>query len=263
MTTSTPSPSGRSEETPAVTERTARRSAETALFMRDHVLSLVSHDLRSPLNAIHSWAYVLDRKIDTNDATAQRALEGIRSGVEQQVKLLESIVDTTRAETKALALTRAPFALRPLLDETIGDVREALAVRRGVTLELDSSLGAQQLNGDRERLAAALWLLGTFAVEASASGTTVKIDANVDASMFHATVVWQATPAALTDTALPHVLENFARAQATHPREAGRISWVLGLCKRIAEAHDGAFEQGEWADGQPTTLKLRVPLAGA
>ena len=80
--------------------------------MRDHVLSLVSHDLRSPLNAIHSWAYVLDRKIDANDATAQRALEGIRNGVEQQVKLLESIVDTTRAETRALALNRAPFALR-------------------------------------------------------------------------------------------------------------------------------------------------------
>jgi signal transduction histidine kinase len=263
VTTSTPSSSGSNEETSAVAERTARRCAETALFMRDHVLSLVSHDLRSPLNAIHSWAYVLDRKIDTNDATAQRALEGIRNGVEQQVKLLESIVDTTRAETKALVLKRAPFALRPLLDETIGDVREALAVRRGVALELNSPLAAQQMDGDRERLAAALWLLVAFAVEASASGTTVTLDADVDASTFRATVAWQATPAALTDAALPHVLENFARAQATQPREASRISWVLGLCKRIAEAHDGAFEQGEWADGQPTTLKLRVPLSGA
>ncbi len=262
MTTSTPSSSG-NEEMSAVTERTARRSAETALFMRDHVLSLVSHDLRSPLNAIHSWAYVLDRKIDATDATAQRALEGIRSGVEQQVKLLESIVDTTRAETRALALQRAPFAVRPLLDETIGDVRAALAVRRDVALELNTALAEQRIDADRERLAAALWLLAVFAVEASARGATVTLDASVDASMFHASVSWQATPAALTDAALPHVLENFARAQATHPREAGRISWVLGLCKRVAEAHDGAFEQGEWTDGVPTTLKLRVPLAGA
>jgi signal transduction histidine kinase len=231
--------------------------------MRDHVLSLVSHDLRSPLNAIHSWAYVLDRKIDVNDATAQRALEGIRNGVDQQVKLLESIVDTTRAETKALALNRAPFALRPLLDETIGDVRDGLASRRGVSLALNTPLAAQQMDGDRERLAAALWLLVTFAVEAGANGATVTLDADVDASKFCATVSWQAAPAALTDPALPHVLETFARAQATHPREAARISWVLGLCKRIAEAHDGTFEQGEWSEGQPTTLKLRVPLAGA
>ena len=247
----------------AVNERTARRCAETALFMRDHVLSLASHDLRSPLNAIHSWAYVLDRKVDPSDATAQRALEGIRNGVEQQVKLLESIVDTTRAETKSLMLKRAPFALRPLLDETLDDVRDALAAQRGVALELNSPLVAQQMDGDRERLAAALWLLATFAVEASASGTTVTLDAGIEGSMFCINAVWPAAPAVLTDPALPHVLENFARAQATHPREAGRISWVLGLCKRVAEAHDGAFEQGEWAGGQPTTLKLRVPLAGA
>lgn len=247
----------------AASERTARRCAETALFMRDHVLSLVSHDLRSPLNAIHSWAYVLDRKVDANDATAQRALEGIRNGVDQQVKLLEAIVDTTRAETRSLALNRAPFALRALVDETLGDVRDALAAQRNVALELDTPLDAHQLDGDRERLAAALWLLVTFAVEASASGTTVVLSGRADASTFEAAVTWPHARAALTDAALPHVLEKFAREQAAHPREAGRISWVLGLCKRIAEAHDGGFEQGEWIDGQPSMLKLRVPLAGA
>jgi signal transduction histidine kinase len=94
--------------------RTAYLCAETALFMRDHVLSLVSHDLRGPLNAIHSWAYVLERKLDANDPAAQRAIVGIRSGVDQQVKLLESIVDTTRAGTKTLALVREPFALQAL-----------------------------------------------------------------------------------------------------------------------------------------------------
>jgi signal transduction histidine kinase len=246
---------------PAISERTARRSAETALFMRDHVLSLVSHDLRSPLNAIHSWAYVLERKVDTSDATAQRALDGIRSGVEQQVKLLESIVDTTRAETKTLALDKAPFALRPLLDETVTEVRDALALPRNITLKLDSSLNAEQLNGDRERVAAALWLLVMFAVEASASGATVTLGASVDASTLHATVTYHATPAAMSDPALPHVLENFARSQACQPREAGRIAWVLALCKRVAEAHDGAFEQDDWLEGQPSTLKLHVPLA--
>jgi signal transduction histidine kinase len=96
-------------------ERIAHLRAEAALFMRDHVLSVVSHDLRGPLNAIHSWGYVLERKVDPNDSAAQRALAGIRSGVEQQVKLIEQSVDTTRAETKALQVALAPVALRPLL----------------------------------------------------------------------------------------------------------------------------------------------------
>jgi K+-sensing histidine kinase KdpD len=229
--------------------------------MRDHVLSLVSHDLRSPLNAIHSWAYVLERKVDGADATAQRALAGIRSGVEQQVQLLEAIVDTTRAETKTLALRRSQFELRPLVDETVIDVRSMLAEPRGVALLLETPLAAEVLDGDRERLAAALWLMLTFAVEASARGAAVKLQTHADGSTWHASVQFDASFTALVDAQQPHLLEAFARKQACEPREASRISWVLSLCKRVAEAHEGAFDQGECSEGQPAVLSLRVPLA--
>ncbi|MBV8626969.1 MAG: HAMP domain-containing histidine kinase [Paraburkholderia sp.] len=235
-------------------ERTARLRAETALFMRDHVLSVVSHDLRSPLNAIHSWAYVLERKVDAADATAQRALGGIRSGVEQQVKLLENIVDTTRAETKSLALARARFALRSTIDASADEVRGALAGARDVTIAIDSPLADETLNGDKERIAQALWLMLTYAVESSARGAAVKLASTVDTTTWHTSVVF--TPdTALGDPAVPHLLEAFARRQAQEPREAGRIAWVLALCKRIGEAHGGQFEQ------QDGTLTLRVPFA--
>ncbi|WP_144137764.1 sensor histidine kinase [Paraburkholderia sp. BCC1884] len=245
----------------AVSERTAYLRAETALFMRDHVLSLVSHDLRGPLNAIHSWAYVLERKLDANDPNAQRAVTGIRSGVDQQVKLLETIVDATRAETKSLALTYAPFPLHPLLDENVEEVRSELARRRDVELQVDSQLGTEQLNGDRTRLAAALWLMLTFAVEASVEGATVKLVTRADTSAWHAAVTYDANATALSDPALPHVLEAFARKQAGEPREAKRIAWVLALCKRVAEAHGGAFEQIDATTGEPATLSLRIPLS--
>jgi hypothetical protein len=65
---------------------------------------------------------------------------------------------------------------------------------------------------------------------------------------------------------LPHVLEAFARKQAREPREAKRIAWVLALCKRVAEAHGGSFEQVDAAGGEPganatATLALRIPLS--
>ncbi|MFP3568962.1 sensor histidine kinase [Paraburkholderia sp. SIMBA_030] len=247
----------------AVSERAARLRAETALFMRDHVLSLVSHDLRGPLNAIHSWAYVLERKLDANDPNSQRAVTGIRSGVDQQVKLLETIVDATRAETKTLALAYAPFPLHPLLDETVEEVRSGLARSRGVEIAVDSQLATEQLNGDRERLAAALWLMLTFAVEASAEGATVTLATRADAATWHATVTFNVAAAALDDPALPHVLEAFARKQAREPREAKRIAWVFALCKRVAEAHGGSFEQSDTQDAEAGTLALHVPLSAA
>jgi signal transduction histidine kinase len=245
----------------AVSERTAHLRAETALFMRDHVLSLVSHDLRGPLNAIHSWAYVLERKLDANDANSQRAITGIRNGVDQQVKLLETIVDATRAETRTLALACAPFPLHPLLDETVGEVRSGLARSRGVELAIDSQLATEQLNGDRERLAAALWVMLTFAVEAGAEGAKVNLTTRADATAWHVTVSFDMSPAALDDPSLPHVLEAFARKQAHEPREARRIAWVFALCKRVAEAHGGSFEQDDTQEGEAATLALRVPLS--
>ncbi|TAL91953.1 MAG: HAMP domain-containing histidine kinase [Paraburkholderia sp.] len=238
-------------------ERTAHLCAEAALFMRDHVLSLVSHDLRSPLNAIHSWAYVLERKLDAGDATAQRAITGIRGGVEQQVKLLESLVDATRAETKSLALDRAPFALAAMIDATLDAVRTPFAQARAVTVTSGSALAGGALNGDAERLAQALWLMLTFAIESSARETGIVLESTLEGTLWQATVTWTPAPAALDDPALPHLLEAFARRQAQEPREAGRIAWVLALCKRVAEAHGGKFEQHE------ATLVLRIPLAAA
>ena len=262
MTTSSTGTAGAQPVTSglAVSERTARLRAESALFMRDHVLSLVSHDLRGPLNAIHSWAYVLERKLDANDPNSQRAVTGIRNGVDQQVKLLETVVDATRAETKSLALAYAPFPLHPLLDETAEEVRTGLARTRGVEIAIESQLATEQLNGDRERLAAALWLMTTFAVESSAQGGTVTLLSRADATSWHTTVNYQSS-AALDDPSLPHVLEAFARKQAREPREANRIAWVLALCKRVAEAHGGSFEQHDATESAPATLALRVPLS--
>jgi K+-sensing histidine kinase KdpD len=241
-------------------ERFARLRAETALFMRDHVLSTVSHDLRSPLNAIHSWAYVLERKLDASDGTAQRALAGIRSGVEQQVKLLDETVDSTRAETKALALQCAPFSIRALVERVNDDVRRALADARNVSITVNCTLNPEQCEGDRERLSQALWVMLTFAVEGSAPGATASFTSSIDAGFWRVEVANVADFAALGANEIPHAFESFARKQAMQPREPGRIAWVLALSQRVAVAHGGTFEQTPTIDGERSRLTLRVPL---
>jgi signal transduction histidine kinase len=243
-------------------ERLAHLRAEAALFMRDNVLGVVSHDLRGPLNAIHSWGYVLERKIDAADPAAQRALAGIRSGVEQQVKLIEQTVDTTRAETKALALSLTPSALRPLIEHSADLARASLANARGVTVGVDSPLAEEQIEGDTERLTQAIWLMLVFATEASARGGSVVLASQVEGSTWRTEVRYTVSAPALVDKQAPHALEAFARRQATQPREAGRIAWGLALCKRVAEAHGGSFDHVDIVDGAAVSMNLRVPLSG-
>lgn len=229
--------------------------------MRDHVLSLVSHDLRSPLNAIHSWAYVLERKLDATDASAQRALAGIRSGVEQQVKLLEDAVDKTRAETKSLPLARESFPISAAVERALADAKLAIVEARGTSIEIQSSVDAQWCDGDRERLAQAIWTMLVFAAEASAPGARLSLASSLDNAFWRVEVGYVASFAALSDAELPHAMEPFARSQAMQPREAGRIAWALALPQRVAVAHGGTFEQSATVDGEPCSLVLRVPLA--
>lgn len=228
--------------------------------MRDHVLSIISHDLRSPLNAIHSWAYVLESKLDRHDAAAQRALLGIRSGVDQQVKLLEDAVDSTRAQTKALALQRASFAVRPVLERVSEEVKVWLADARASTVVVDSSLDTQRCDGDRERLAQAVWTMLAFAVEASTRASEIVVSSAIDAGFWRVDVAHTMCFAVLNDAELPHAFEPFARSQVMQPREAGRAAWALALPQRVAVAHGGTFEQSPSMDGGPSKLSLRVPL---
>ncbi|HTH62570.1 MAG TPA: HAMP domain-containing sensor histidine kinase [Paraburkholderia sp.] len=244
---------------PSRSERIAHLSAVVALFMRDHVLSRVSHDLRSPLNAIHSWAYVLERKIDAADTSAQRAIGGIRTGVEQQVQLLERIVDTTRNETRRLRIDTKPFPADAMIHDAIDDARIALADERGVSIDEHGMPCGATINGDAERCRQALWLMLVFAVEASAQGANVTLGVSQDNAQLRIVVSFVAKAEALTDDSVAHRLEGFARVQAREPQESGQAAWVLALCQRVAEAHGGSFDAEPLADGAPMNLALSLP----
>ena len=51
----------------------------------------LAHELRSPLNSIQGWAHVLEGRLDGADAEVRRALAGIATGIEQQVRLIEGL----------------------------------------------------------------------------------------------------------------------------------------------------------------------------
>ncbi|MDS0860783.1 HAMP domain-containing histidine kinase [Burkholderia pseudomultivorans] len=239
-------------------ERAAHYAAQTALFLRDQALSTASHDLRSPLNAMHSWAYVLERQLANADPNLQRALAGIRTGIDQQVKLIDDVLDAPRAQTRTLTLAPQPFALRPLVDDTLALVRFALADARQVALDATLPDDALPLFADRERVAQALWTMLATAVEASAAGSRVTLACTREGAQCTARVGCDVSAGALVDPALPHVLEPFARHEMLRERDAKRVAWALALCQRVALAHGGTFTHAPFADGAAAALTLSL-----
>ncbi|AJK50233.1 sensor histidine kinase [Burkholderia plantarii] len=243
-------------------ERAARYVTENALFAREQALSVASHDLRSPLNAMHSWAYVLERQLPPGDAALQRALDGIRIGIEQQTKLISAALDAPRADTRTLALAHQSCALTPLVDEVAALARVALGDARAVDLAtaLEAAPDAS-LNADRERLAQTLWSMTVFAIEAGAPGAAVTLacDARRAADTVSFEVSFTPEPAALVEPSLPHALDSGARREALLERDARRPPWALALCHRVALAHGGSFTPPVLEAGSAARIVLTLP----
>ena len=97
------------------------------------LIEQAAHDLRSSLNAIQSWSYVLDRSIDSLAAPAQRALAGMRSGMRQQLALIEEMEEGVRLLADERVSAWEQTDLSALAGVAIEDKRPA-AEARGVIL---------------------------------------------------------------------------------------------------------------------------------
>src|SRR5262245_30784721 len=76
-------------------EQEARRAAETANRLKDEFLATVSHELRSPLNAILGWISII-RKFKLDEAKTSQALETIERNAKIQSRLIEDLLDVSR-----------------------------------------------------------------------------------------------------------------------------------------------------------------------
>ena len=83
----------------ALLYRDAQRAimrAEEANRLKDEFLATVSHELRTPLNAIIGWAHLLRTK-RFDDVTSARAMETIERNAKSQARIVEDILDVSRA----------------------------------------------------------------------------------------------------------------------------------------------------------------------
>ena len=236
-------------ESQFVLERAARVRAEAQVFGRDQVLSVASHDLRGPLNAIHTWAHVLERKLGETDASVGRALAGIRAGVEQQVDLIEKIIDAPRMATRHLAIHRGDVALQPLCEDVIANARITLGPG---PIELEWTGPAAHASADHERLWQAWWCMIAFArqLEGEAAETAVSlagIGTSGEALRLRVSIE-QGNCVTMLTAAAP-------------PLDRGAIEQGLALPRRVADAHGGqcSVEQNDEA-GELTIVHV-FPLS--
>ncbi len=218
-------------------ERQARAHAESAARSRDQFLAIVSHELRSPLNGIKSWTHVLENQLRDAEPMVRRALAGIMIGVDHQVRLIDDLLDVTRALSGNLGLVKQPMPLLPVLADAVESLR-ATALEKGLALTTHYAIGDREIHGDPDRVRQIFVNLVSNAVKFTPAGGQIRVSADLESAM--ARIEVRDDGAGIPPEFRPYVFDPFRQAdQKSSGRGQQGLGLGLALVQRLAQLHGG------------------------
>jgi PAS domain S-box-containing protein len=141
----------------------AQKEAERANRAKSDFLSRMSHDLRTPLNAMLGFAQLLDMDNLTDDQ--RESVRQILEAGRHLLDLMNEVLDISRIESGHLSLSPEPVSVHDIVEQVIKLVRP-IAVARGISIESRPSAAAERhVQADRQRLTQILLNLVSNAIK--------------------------------------------------------------------------------------------------
>jgi PAS domain S-box-containing protein len=238
-------------------EREARAEAEAAALAKDEFVAVVTHELRSPLNAIRGWAHVL-RHSGTLNATQLKALDAIDRNTQAQAHLVDDLLDSQRILCGKLELELRRVPLARVLDEALEAVRPSADQKRiRVELSHDATLG--QVHADPDRMRQALVKLLSNAVKFTPEDGIVSLRSQRRDD--GAAIEISDTGIGLEPAQIPFVFDRFQQADSSNTRRANGLGLGLSLARQLVELHGGRISVDSPGPGLGTTFVIALPGA--
>ncbi len=247
-----------------IEERRRAEAAQAELLERlaagdrekDMFLAMLGHELRTPLGAVHTSLFLLQRR-----AAGNPEIDPLRERMERQVRrmarLIDDLQDISRISRGKISLQLEVVDLIPLVRETVEDHRGAF-VNRGLALTLEAGDGPIRVEGDPTRLAQILTNLLNNAAKFTDPGGKVHVCLTLEREW--AVIRVQDTGIGIDPAVLPRVFESFTQAEGSLDRTRGGLGLGLALVKGLVEAHRGTVSATSRGAGQGAEFTLRLPL---
>ncbi len=222
---------------------------ERTISQREDLLRALTHDVRSPLNAIGMNAALLAK---AEDPAVSRRGRTIQASVAAIDVMLQDLVKVVALESGQVVLERTAVELEPVLHRLRERLSEVLPVDR---IELRIPGGLPRLHADPRRLERVLVNLISNALKYSEGPVTVEAaprDGEVVISVRDLGV-------GIDRDDVPHVFEKYYRARTAHGREG--LGLGLYISRLLVEAHGGRI----WVEserGKGSTFFAGIPVAG-
>jgi signal transduction histidine kinase len=218
-------------------ERRARAEAEAATRAREEILSVVSHDLRSPLGTIMIGVSKLRHgESDRVRVTADR----IQDQTVRMARLIDDLVDFAGIQAGRLTLSRARHAPADIVS-TVTELFVPVAHERGLAFAAVAARDLPPVECDSDRAVQVMANLIQNAIKVTPSGGSIEVGAAPDAERVVFFV--RDTGPGIDPADLPNVFERTWRGASTAYRGSGL---GLSIARGIVDAHGGQI----WAESR-------------
>ena len=233
-----------------------RARAAEALRAKDDFLAVVSHELRSPLNAISGWAQIL-ASASHGDVTVGRAVQVIERNARAQARLIDDLLDIARISSGKLRLSMAEIDAARIV-ETAVQLLQPAAQAKGLHVEVDVESTAP-IVADPVRVQQIATNLVSNAVKFTPAGGRVWVTLRGTESGVELTV--KDTGIGIAPDSLRVVWDHFRQIDGNITRDQGGLGLGLAIVRQLAELHGGTVSAESEGLGRGAVFAVHLPRA--
>ena len=224
--------------------------------------SNMSHDMRTPLNAIIGLSDLAAGHVEDPEKEREY-LKKINFSSRQLLGLINDILDMSRMEQGKLVLNSKEFDLKQCMEECVGSFRfQAEAARKTLTLQMD--VRDAQVMGDPFRIGQVMNNLLSNAVKFTREGDSIRVTVTqmeaAPGQLCKYRLVIADTGIGMSKEYLPHLFEPYSREMRFGERQAVGTGLGMPITQSIVTQMNGEIHV-ESAPGEGTTFTIILPFA--
>ena len=238
--------------------------AKSANEAKTRFLFNMSHDIRTPMNAIIGFAELLEKHIDERD----RALDyigKIKSSSEFLLSLINYVLETARIESGKTTLKKEVCCASRLI-ESLTDIFEPEVCKKGLTYSYTKDIEHEYVMGDETKVREIFINIIGNSLKYTPAGGKITIDIReipFDRENYIAyKIVVEDTGIGMSEDYLPHIFEEFSREHTSTESKVVGTGLGLPIVKALIDLMGGTIEiESEVGKGTKTTVMIPFEIA--
>lgn len=240
----------------AVSAQELKEAAEHALRRQAHFLGVLAHELRNPLTPIRNAAAILGR-IPSEGPLLGKVQAIIERQVQSLSRLVEDLLDVSRASSGKLRLQMVSVDLNALIDGVVQACRPAMDTRLQ-QFDVQLASGAIRVHGDPVRLAQVLGNLLDNASKYTPQGGRIRLETAVEGDQVVLSV--GDSGIGITAPALSTIFEPFMQEQHATVFNGTGLGIGLTVVRELVEGHGGQISVASAGKGLGSRFTVTLPL---